>query len=79
MIRTPFVFPEDILDALRQDDTVWKNYQRFSAPYQRIRVAYVDAARGRPEEFQKRLRSLIEKTRQNKRIMGYGGIEKYYR
>lgn len=79
MIRTPFVFPEDILDALRQDDTVWKNYQRFSAPYQRIRVAYVDAVRGRPEEFQKRLRSLIEKTRQNKRIMGYGGIEKYYR
>ena len=31
-----------------------------------------------PEEFQKRLRSFLEKTRQNKRILGYGGIEKYY-
>ena len=39
---------------------------------------YIEAARNRPEEFRKRLNSFIEKTRQNKRIMGYGGIEKYY-
>ena len=38
-----------------------------------------EAARKRPEEFQKRLNSFIEKTRRNKLIMGYGGIEKYYR
>ena len=31
------------------------------------------------EEFRKRLNSLIEKTRRNRLIMGYGGIEKYYR
>ncbi len=78
VIEKPFVFPEDILDALRQDETVWANYCRFSEPYRRIRVAYIDAARKRPEEFRKRLRSFVEKTRQNKRIMGYGGIEKYY-
>jgi uncharacterized protein YdeI (YjbR/CyaY-like superfamily) len=78
VIQTPFVFPEDILDALRQDETVWANYCRFSEPYRRIRVAYIDAARKRPAEFRKRLRSFVEKTRQNKRIMGYGGIEKYY-
>ena len=73
------MFPEDILELLRQDESVWKNYQRFSEPYKRIRIAYIEAARKRPEEFQKRLNSFIEKTRRNKLIMGYGGIEKYYR
>ena len=78
VITAPFVFPEDILDALRADETVWKNYQQFSEPYRRIRVAYIDAARKRPQEFQKRLRNFIEKTRKNQIIMGYGGVEKYY-
>ena len=78
VIRAPFLFPADILDALRQDETVWENYRRFSEPYKRIRVAYIDAARERPEEFRKRLHSFIEKTRRNRLIMGYGGIEKYY-
>ena len=73
------MFPEDILELLRQDESVWENYQRFSEPYKRIRIAYIEAARKRPEEFQKRLNSFIEKTRRNKLIMGYGGIEKYYR
>ena len=78
IIRTPFVFPADIIDALRQEETVWKNYQQFSDPYKRIRVAYIEAARKRPDEFQKRLNSFVEKTRRNKLIMGYGGIDKYY-
>ena len=79
LIRTPYEFPEDILAALRRDAAVWENYERFSPAYKRIRVAYVDAARGRPEEFRKRLESFIDKTRQNKLIVGYGGIDKYYK
>ncbi len=78
ILEQPFVFPPDILEALRRDETVWKYYQGFSEPYKRIRIAYIEAARKRPEEFRKRLQSFLEKTRQNKRIMGYGGIEKYY-
>ncbi len=78
VIETPFVFPEDILDELHRDGTAWKNYQSFSEPYRRIRIAYIEAARKRPEEFRKRLNSFIEKTRRNKLITGYGGIEKYY-
>ncbi len=78
LIRAPFVFPEDILDALRRDGTVWQNYLAFPEPYRRIRVAYIDAARGRPAEFEKRLENFIEKTRAGKKIVGYGGIEKYY-
>ena len=79
IIEAPFVFPPDIIDALKEDETVWANYQQFSDPYKRIRIAYIEAARKRPAEFQKRLRSFIDKTRRNKLITGYGGIEKYYR
>ncbi|MCR4963496.1 MAG: YdeI/OmpD-associated family protein [Firmicutes bacterium] len=78
IIEAPFVFPEDILDSLRQDETVWENYRQFPEPYRRIRIAYIEAARKRPAEFQKRLNHFIEKTRQGKRIKGYGGVEKYY-
>ena len=78
LLRTPFVYPQDILDAIRRDETAWANYQVFPEPYKRIRVAYIDAARRRPAEFEKRLRSFIDRTRANKRIIGYGGIEKYY-
>ena len=79
VIETPFVFPPDIIGRLRQNEAVWTCYQRFSEPYRRIRIAYIEAARKRPEEFEKRLNSFMKKTRQGKRIMGYGGIDKYYR
>lgn len=78
IIRAPYIFPEDILEAIRADALAHENYQRLSEPYKRIRVAYIDAARGRPEEFKKRLESFIKKTRQGKLIVGYGGIDKYY-
>ena len=78
IITAPFVFPNDILEELQKDESVWENYQKLSDSYKRIRVAYVDAARKRPDEFQKRLKSFIDKTRQNKKIRGFGGIEKYY-
>ena len=79
VIEAPFVYPPDILDELRRDGTVWENYERFSEPYKRIRIAYIEAARKRPEEFRKRLNSFLEHTRRNKLIRGYGGVEKYYK
>lgn len=63
LLDDPFVFPDDILDELRRDDATWANYQEFSDAYKRIRVAYVDAARSRPEEFRRRLDNLVAKTR----------------
>lgn len=53
-------------------------YQNFSDSYKRIRVAYIDSARKRPEEFKKRLSNFIKKTKENKIITGYGGADKYY-
>ncbi|MBO5556921.1 MAG: YdeI/OmpD-associated family protein [Oscillospiraceae bacterium] len=45
------MFPEDILAQLRPDETVWANFQGFSEPYRRIRIANIEAARKRPAEF----------------------------
>ena len=78
LIHAPFLFPEDILNSLRKDPIVWRHYNAFTESYKRIRVAYIDSARNRPEEFRKRLKNFIEKTKENKLIIGYGGIEKYY-
>ena len=75
--KEKFVFPPDILTALKSDRVAWKNYQKFSPSYKRIRIAYIDAARKRPGEFEKRLANFIKKTKENKQI-GFGGIEKYY-
>ena len=78
VIQVPFVFPADIMEALKREEAVFANYERFPESYKRIRVAYIDAARKRPEEFAKRLNSFIAKTRDGKLITGYGGVEKYY-
>lgn len=78
VLSEPFVFPNDIIDKLKEDEIVWKNYQQFSNSYKRIRIAYIEAARMRLEEFEKRLKHFISKTKENKKIAGFGGIEKYY-
>lgn len=79
IISAPFVYPEDIIEAIKSDKVAWNNYNTFTEPYRRIRVAYIDAARKRPKEFEKRLNNFINQTRQNKLIIGYGGIDKYYK
>ncbi len=72
-----FIFPKNIINAMKKDEIVCKNYNTFSDAYKRIRIAYIHSSRKCPEEFKKRLRNFIIKTRENKRI-GFGGIEKYY-
>ena len=72
-----FIFPKDILTAIKKDDETWMNYNKFSETYRRIRIAYIDSARIRPEEFDKRLKNFLTKTKQVKQI-GFGGIEKHY-
>lgn len=78
IISQEFTFPKDIIARIKEDSILWNNYQRFSPSYQRIRIAYIEGARKRPEEFEKRLKNFIEKTRQNQLIKGHGGIDKYY-
>jgi len=77
ILKKKFIFPDDILDEIRKDNEAWKNYSKFSDTYKRIRIAYIDDARKRPEEFDKRLKNFIKKTRDNK-LIGFGGIDKYF-
>lgn len=73
-----FVYPSDIITALQADKETWQNFQQFSESYKRIRIAFVHDARIRPDIFEKRLANLLKMTKQNKRIIGHGGIDKYY-
>lgn len=67
-----FEIPNDILERLKQDLTVWKHFQKFPQSYKRIRVGWIDGARNRPEEFEKRLRYFLKMTGQGKR---YGMVQ----
>ena len=77
LVGEQFEIPPDVLDAIKANKEAWKNYQRLSQPYIRIRIAFIDGARNRPQEFKKRLRYFIEMTGKNKQF-GFGGIEKYF-
>ena len=77
ILNEEFVIPPDILKAIKSNKEAWKNFQKFSDAYIRIRIAFIDGARKRPEEFKKRLRYFIEMTEKNK-IFGFGGIEKHF-
>jgi uncharacterized protein YdeI (YjbR/CyaY-like superfamily) len=77
ILKEAFVFPADIIDEIKKNKKAWEHYQAFSETYKRIRVAYIDTARNRPDEFSRRLGNFIKKTEKNKQI-GFGGIEKYY-
>lgn len=71
-----FEYPDDILGAIQENNQAWKNYQRYSESYRRIRIAYIDSGRKRSGEFEKRLKNFIQKTEKDKQF-GYG-IEDYY-
>jgi uncharacterized protein YdeI (YjbR/CyaY-like superfamily) len=76
MLEKEFVFPQDIMEALKADKEAWKHFQTFSDAYQRIRVAYVESRRDKPEEFEKRLANLVRQTAQGKQ---FGvDIDEYY-
>jgi len=72
-----FIFPKDILNALKKNKEAWKNFQKFSDSYKRIRIGYLDGSRNRPDEFRKRLNYFIKMTAANKKF-GVTGIEKYF-
>lgn len=63
-----FNMPADILETLKADPVVWKNFQKFPASYKRIRIGWIDGARKRPDEFAKRLRYFLKMTAKNKRF-----------
>ena len=77
VLNEKFEMPPDILKAIRANKEARSNFQKFSDSYKRIRIAFIDGARKRPAEFQKRLRYFIEMTEKNK-MFDFGGIAKHY-
>jgi uncharacterized protein YdeI (YjbR/CyaY-like superfamily) len=63
-----FVVPPDILKAIKKDAETWKHFRSFPDEYKRIRIGYIDGARKRPDEFEKRLRNFLAKTKEGKRF-----------
>jgi hypothetical protein len=62
ILEEEFIFPKDILVAIRSNHLAWEHYQSYSLAYQRIRVAFIEGVRKRPEIFSKRLKYFIKKT-----------------
>ena len=62
------VIAPDIKAALEKDPAAWKHFRRFPVAYRRIRIAFVEGARGRPAEFRKRLRNLVRRSAKNERF-----------
>lgn len=63
-----FVLPNDILQQLKSDPIVWKNFKNFPKTYQHIRVAWIDGSRNRPDFFAQRLRYFMKMTARNKKF-----------
>lgn len=66
--ETIFKIPPDILRKLKKDKEAWENFQKFDLSYQTIRIGFIEGARSRPEEFQKRLNYFLKMTKQNKKF-----------
>jgi len=65
-VFSEFKIPADILKELKADPEVWEIFNNFPDHYKRIRIGYIEGARERSEEFNKRLRYFLKMTGKNK-------------
>lgn len=77
VLKENFKFPKNTMAAIKANKQAWRNFQKYSDSYKRIRIAYIEGFRIIPGEYEKKLKYFIEKTARNKQF-GYGGIEKYF-
>jgi len=63
MSPSGFIIDDDILQALKADHEVWKNFCNFPALYQRVRIDTIQIKKKQPDLFQSRLRKLIDNTK----------------
>jgi len=63
-----FEVASDILKALKKDKKTWAVFQDFPDSYKRIRIAFIEVGRNRPDEFSRRLRYFLKMTSQNKKF-----------
>jgi uncharacterized protein YdeI (YjbR/CyaY-like superfamily) len=58
----------DILKKLKENKEAWKNFQKFSESYKRIRIGYIESQRERPGLFRRSLNNFIKMTSKNKKF-----------
>ena len=65
----PIEIAPDILQALKENEQAWANFQAFPEHYKRIRIAYIESQRRHGEEqFRRALDHFIRMTEKNKRF-----------
>ena len=64
--REPLRVAPDIRRALLAVPGAWAHFQWLPAAYKRIRLGWIESARGRPEIFATRLRYFVRMTAQGK-------------
>ncbi|UEL49845.1 YdeI/OmpD-associated family protein [Terrisporobacter hibernicus] len=57
-----FKIDEKIIDSIKENPIVYKNYKSFPSLYQRVRIDTIQAYKKQPEVFNKRLKKFIENT-----------------
>jgi uncharacterized protein YdeI (YjbR/CyaY-like superfamily) len=68
-LRVPrIVIADDVRAAFVRHPGAWRRFGRFPAAYRRIRIAWVEGARKRPAEFERRLRHLVKRSAKNERF-----------
>ena len=67
--KEKFVIAKDILEALKLNEQTWKNFQKFSIGYKRVRIGYIEDARMYDKKmFKNRLNNFIKMTAKNKKF-----------
>jgi uncharacterized protein YdeI (YjbR/CyaY-like superfamily) len=61
------IWPE-ILEELKADPRVWKNFQAFPEPYKRVRIGWIQNTTGNADVRRQRLDYFIKMTRAGKRF-----------
>lgn len=63
------IIASDILKALKNNQQVWENFQKFSEGYKRVRIGYIEDVRGYSKHmFKNRLSNFIKITAKNKKF-----------
>ncbi|HRZ85379.1 MAG TPA: YdeI/OmpD-associated family protein [Candidatus Paceibacterota bacterium] len=64
-----FVIASDILEEIKNNKQAWKNFQKFSEGYKRVRIGYIESQRKHSmNAFKKSLQNFIKNTEKNKRF-----------
>jgi uncharacterized protein YdeI (YjbR/CyaY-like superfamily) len=66
--RERLVVAPDIGRALRAEPGAWARFEKLPAAYKRIRLGFIEGARGRPAILATRLRYFVRMTAQGKRF-----------